>query len=64
VITFRIQPHTVRPDVEIVEVFDGDRLVGVLYPHPQGVKFTSKYMTKDRLEYSPGIPAVLLIKLP
>lgn len=63
-ITFRIQDHAVLPDKQVVEVFDGERLVGVLYPHLQGVHFVSKYMTQARIEYTPGIPPQLLIKLP
>jgi hypothetical protein len=63
-ITFRIQPHAVLPGVEIVEIFDGDRLVGALYPHEWGIKLVSKYMSKDQILFSPGMPPVLVIKLP
>lgn len=63
-IRLRIQDHTVMPGKQFVEIFDDERCVGAIYPHPQGIRIVSKYMSGGQIEFTPGAPSELLIKLP
>ena len=63
-IHFRVQEHTVLPGKQVVEIFDGDRFVGAIYPHAQGIHIVSKYMEEDQIEFTGKAPRELLIKLP
>jgi hypothetical protein len=63
-IHFRIAPHAFRTGIEIVEIFEGDQLVGALYPHPRGVQLISKYLKEEGVTFIASIPSVLEIRLP
>ena len=45
---FRLSKHKARPDTEIVEMFDGNRLLAVLEPLPMplGVRMLSTQINK------------------
>jgi hypothetical protein len=67
VITFRLARHSGR-DVEVVEILDGNRLLGALYPQAHGVELISKYLKEGSVVFLKGPPGVLCgvleIKLP
>lgn len=45
---FRVQPHSIRPGIEVVEVFDdaGNFIASIMQGnHPRQIKIVSKYMT-------------------
>jgi hypothetical protein len=47
VIWFRISPHSVRSDTEVVEVFDDNRLLATVYPMDEyGIRVMSKNVSK------------------
>jgi hypothetical protein len=36
--------HSVMPGRDVIEVWDGDQMVGAIYPTDTGVKILSKYL--------------------
>jgi hypothetical protein len=64
-ITFRIAKHSVR-DAQVVEIFDGDRLMGVIYAQEWGIRLVSKYLKNslDQIAIDPGEPVALEVRLP
>ncbi len=48
-ITFKLAPHSVTPGIEIVEIWDRDEMIGVVYPTELGIKVVSKFIP-DNLE--------------
>lgn len=62
---FHVVPHLVRPDVQVVEVFDdaGNFIATVTQgEHPRQIKIMSKYMTDvGRAPFNlPPIPAAVI----
>ena len=59
--------HRWRHGCPIVQVWSagGEKLLGVLYPTPDGVKFVSKYITNHPLivAIDPDEPLAILISL-
>jgi hypothetical protein len=62
-ITFRIQDHVIR-NVQVVEILDGDRLLGTIYPQEWGIRLVSKYLSPCRVTLEADIPPVLEVRLP
>ncbi len=65
--TFKLARHSVEPDRDIIEIWDGATFVGAIYPTDQGIKLISKYIADnpeaaikiDRSELS-LLPAILI----
>jgi len=63
----KMSAHDIRPGAQVVEIWNGSTLMGVIYPTERGVKVLSKYILHnpegaieiDR-EKSPSIPAILI----
>lgn len=49
-IRFAHGAHVVRDGVAVVEVYDGEGLVAVLYPAPGGLKIVSRHFAPDVVE--------------
>lgn len=62
-ITFKLKRHDLRA-VEVVEILDGDHLLGVLYPQEWGVRLVSKYLDPASIGIDPTIPPALEVRLP
>jgi hypothetical protein len=62
-ITFRIDRHATR-DTEVVEILDGGRLLGTIYPQDWGIRIVSKYLDEDHVTFDGLMPPVLEVKLP
>jgi hypothetical protein len=65
-ITFKLKPHSVKPDINMVEVWDGSTFLAGIYPNDPddgpGVKIVSKFlngMIKDQRHPLPPAIAVL-----
>lgn len=45
-VTFRQKPHALRPEEQMIEIYDGGELVGAIYPARDGVgiRIISKYL--------------------
>jgi hypothetical protein len=64
-VTFRIQEHTIR-NTQVVEILDGERLLGTIYPQEWGIRLVSKYLdgSFDQISIAPGLPVTLEVRLP
>jgi hypothetical protein len=63
-ITFRLRAHTGR-DVQVIEILDGDTLLGVIYPEAWGIRLVSKYFNSDdQVSFDSSFPPVLGVRLP
>lgn len=64
-ITFRLAEHAIRPDVQVVEVFDGERFVATITPgDPDSalqLRVTSKHLLSVNI--SRQFPAVAIVNL-
>lgn len=45
--TFKLARHSVEPDRDIIEIWDGNTFVGAIYPTDQGIKLISKYIADN-----------------
>ena len=63
-VTLRTAPHT-RTEDTVVEIWDGNRMIGVIYPAPRGIKVISKYIENrpDLLLVEPDEPPAILVNL-
>ena len=61
-VSFVLTAHLIeRRDYKVCEVWDGSRLVGVVYPHQDGIHIVSKYLNGTE---PTGLPAPgILVKL-
>ncbi len=62
---FKVTPHSIRPGVEVVEVFDDDgNFIATVTQgdHPRHIKIVSKYMidVKPAPPKFPPIPAAII----
>lgn len=64
---FRLVDHSIKPGIKIVEIWNGDTLMGTIYPTERGIKLVSKYIVDDpegavEVDRSklPPIPAILI----
>ena len=58
---FKVRPHSVLPEKEIVECWLDEKLVAAIYPHEDGIRVVSKYLTDVYKEE--GLPPAVIIKL-
>ncbi len=43
-ISFKIETHSVKPGVQIVEVLEDDKVIATIYPEEKGVKIVSAHI--------------------
>jgi len=48
--TFKIVPHSIRPGVDVVEIWFGDKMVATLYPRDGGCRLDSKHLVHSKQE--------------
>jgi hypothetical protein len=53
-IKFKIVDHKVRPGMKAIEVWRGEVFVAAVYPHQDGLRIVSKYMTDVAKETKPA----------
>ena len=58
---FKVGPHDQMPGKKMVEYWRCGKLVAGIYPHQDGIRIVSKYMTGVVTE--PGYPPAAIIKL-
>lgn len=60
----QLAPHT-RTNDTVVEIWEGSLMIGVIYPHPGGVKIISKYIENrpDLVTIDPAEPPALIVRL-
>ncbi len=65
--TLKMETHEYRQGTQMVEIWDGDTLMGAIYPTERGVKVVSKFIVSDpegaiKIDRSklPPIPAILV----
>ena len=52
--SFNIERHTVTGE-QVVEIFDGGRLLATVYPHLDGIHIVSKHFAEDPIKPSVGM---------
>jgi len=54
---FRVKPHGILPDTQMVEVWRDGVFVAGIYAHEDGVRIESEYMdgVKHETEYPPAV---------
>lgn len=62
-IRFEIKEHDIR-DCQMVEIFDGDRLLGAIWAQDWGIRVVSKFLNRSGVSIEPSFPPVLEIRLP
>lgn len=62
-IEFRIKPHENR-NCNVVEIFDNNHLLGVIYPEQDRIRLVSKYLSLGNVWMDATFPTVLEVKLP
>jgi len=55
---FRVSEHNVLPEKLMVEVWRDGTFVAGIYPHEDGIRIVSKYMTKTTIADDRGSMAV------
>jgi len=60
-IEFRVKPHGILPDNQMVELWRGGVFVAGIYPHEDGLRIVSKYM--DGVEHELGYPPSVVMHL-
>ena len=58
---FKVRPHGILPGKEMVECWRDGVFVAGIYPHRDGIRIVSKYMT--RVEQETGLPPAAVVKL-
>lgn len=58
---FKVKPHDVLPDKEMVEYWRDGKFVAGIYPHQDGIRVVSKYMVRTLPEG--GLPSAVVIEL-
>ena len=53
---FTICPHSLLPGKLMVEYWRGKEFVAGIYPHQDGIRVVSKYMTGASMEEEPAMP--------
>lgn len=43
-IAFKLVDHSLRSGVKIVEIYRGNILMGIIYPHKEGIHIVSKHL--------------------
>ena len=63
---FRVVPHSMLPGKQAVECWRDGRFVAGIFPHQDGIRIASKYMTDVSMETEPSgargewLPAALI----
>jgi len=47
---FKVRPHALQPGSEMIEVWRDGHFVAAVYPHEDGIRVVSKYMTNVHME--------------
>ena len=63
-ISFRLSRDPVNRNQEIVEILDGEKIVGVLYPQPAGVRLVSRFLQAESVRIDERFPTAVEILLP
>lgn len=58
---FRVCPHDLQPGKKMVEYWRDGKFVAGIYPHQDGIRIVSKYMTG--VVTDPSYPPAAIIKL-
>jgi hypothetical protein len=53
-IKFKITDHKIRPGMKAIEVWRDGVFIAAIYPHQDGIRIVSKYMTDMRKETKPA----------
>jgi len=56
---FRVVPHSMIPGSQMVECWMDGRFVAGIYPHREGIRIVSKYMTDVSRETGPDDAGIL-----
>jgi len=58
---FKVCPHDLLPDKMMVEYWRDNEFIAGIYPHDDGVRIVSKYMTgvQEELVFPPSVVIVL-----
>jgi len=59
---FKVHPHSIMPGNEVVECWRDSIFVAGIYPHEDGIRVISKYMT-DVYKEEEATPPAAIIKL-
>jgi hypothetical protein len=62
-INFRLAQNEAHA-VVIVEIFNDEKLVGVLYPQANGVRLVSRFLQEDSIKLDTTFPTAVEIMLP
>jgi len=52
---FRLVPHLALPGIQVVEVWREGKFVACIYPHQDGIRVVSKFMTDMSWETEPAM---------
>lgn len=63
-ISFRLSRDPVNHSQEIVELLDGEKIVGVLYAKPAGVRLVSRFLQPENIKIDETFPTAVEIVLP
>ncbi len=62
---FRLVDHRFKQGEKIIEIWDGENLMGTIYPMENGIKIVSKFIAENpeaaiQIDKMPPIPAIVI----